>query len=760
MKRAIPILIFGPLLLLLSACQPPAPTPFPTPEPSPSPTPGTLPPPTSIWMNDQIGVTWGDTPVVQDWDYGYYWRTPERVALVRQSDTPWAWDRWSAFWFWIEQPHRPDPWGPGRYNFAGTLDAVHPDDPNKVAIFNIGDPAAANPNVLIVLDGIARPYDCIATGEQGSLCYGSKERIQGLFLNPLLNGSANPHNHWADYVYHTVNYFKQFGIHHYQAYNEPNLGYWNGGDDPEGEGWANDYARLVEVTLMAAQAANPQARIVLAASVSDLNQYQRETWLDWAYRYIGASGLNKDVDIAIHSYAIPAWTREMKDQIQMLWPLLATRPIWITESGIALCSDAITGHLCANTEEEQAAYVIQQFAYALTIGAERVFHHRLADDCEADFGLYANDQASGSGDQRVCSPTGTHTPRAALTTLQVISNYLQGGQFIEGESLLPSIATDHARLVFNQPDQKVTVLWATKNHPVSVNLSISPSRCTYLIDQAGNWQRITGPSYQLTLPGATTTEVWKGLPIIGGYTYLLIETNKSCGGIPPTGSASVICENGWAVGTALQGYDPDSGLASLTVSCSAARTYDLSWTQPGVLYAGVVGETPLPGRTCTLTLTDRDGLSISQTLESNCGGGGGGGNPGGDHPDDNYSAADAPIPPGQFLAAPAGARMPPRAAILNRGAAHGLWWLLMQLGEPAIRIEPDFDPLATARQYPVLLIPSGGLYGLASPPSQGGAGGGAGGGGLVTLRADGVPVWSCVIVHWSLLLTCPVYVTA
>ena len=40
--------------------------------------------------------------------------------------------------------------------------------------------------------------------------------------------------------------------------------------------------------------------------------------------------------------------------------------------------------------------------------------------------------------------------------------------------------------------------------------------------------------------------------------------------------------NGEATGTDLWAYDPDSGLTSLTVECSPARTYDLSWTQPGV----------------------------------------------------------------------------------------------------------------------------------------------------------------------------------
>ena len=344
------------LLLALTACQPPTPTPSPTPEPSPSPPPAANPPPASTWVNDQIGVTWSDTPVVQDWDYGHFWRTPERVTLARQGDAPWTWDRWSAFWFWVEQPHRPTPWGPGQYHFEGTLDAVHPDNPKKVAQFNIQEPAAANPNTLIVLEGIPRPYDCI---HPDSNCYGTGERIQGLFSDPILgDGSVNRDNHWADYVYHAVDYFKQFDIHHYQAFNEPNLGYWNdvgGNTDPENEGYANDYARLVEVTLAAARAADPQARIVLAASVSDINQYQSGTWLDWAYQHILEWKLADKVDIAFHSYRVPVWTREMFEGVRANWHDLAARPVWITESGIALCSDTIPGQVCANTEEEQAA---------------------------------------------------------------------------------------------------------------------------------------------------------------------------------------------------------------------------------------------------------------------------------------------------------------------------------------------------------------------------------------------------------------------
>jgi hypothetical protein len=91
--------------------------------------------------------------------------------------------------------------------------------------------------------------------------------------------------------------------------------------------------------------------------------------------------------------------------------------------------------------------------------------------------------------------------------------------------------------------------------------------------------------------------------------------------------------------------------------------------------------------------------------------------PGGDHPDDNYSAASSIIPQATFSELPVGTRIPARVAILQRGSAHNLWWLLFQLGELATFLDVDFDPVATAQAYPVLLIPSGGLYGLESSPA-------------------------------------------
>ncbi len=218
-------------LIILVGCGTPTPPPPPTPGPTSTPTPAPsshLPSP-STWVKDQFGAAWANIPVSGQ-------RSTARTNLVLQAGASWKWDRWSAFWFWVEQPDR---WGAGNLHF--------PDGDETFAntTFNLHAPASGNEghlNTLIVLDGIVRRYDCV---KADSLCFGSNntrnERIQGLFLD-----STDSDNHWANYVYQTVNYFKQFGIHYYQAYNEPNIGQFNGADksysqaeDPNNEGWAD-----------------------------------------------------------------------------------------------------------------------------------------------------------------------------------------------------------------------------------------------------------------------------------------------------------------------------------------------------------------------------------------------------------------------------------------------------------------------------------------------------------------------------------------
>jgi hypothetical protein len=157
------------------------------------------------------------------------------------------------------------------------------------------------------------------------------------------------------------------------------------------------------------------------------------------------------------------------------------------------------------------------------------------------------------------------------------------------------------------------------------------------------------------------------------------------------------------------GRDDESGLDRVTVVASPAQTYDLSWTEPGRTYSAIFEAVPPVGGYATFTLYDRAG-NLTQRRVFNPGSFR---VPGCDHPDENESAASAALPPaGEWTAMPAGTRAQAQVAVFNGGFAGNLLQLLWEVGEPAALVERDFDPVAVAEQYPVLIIPSGGLYGL------------------------------------------------
>jgi hypothetical protein len=161
--------------------------------------------------------------------------------------------------------------------------------------------------------------------------------------------------------------------------------------------------------------------------------------------------------------------------------------------------------------------------------------------------------------------------------------------------------------------------------------------------------------------------------------------------------------------TFVWGRDDESGLDHVTVVASPADTHDLSWTQPGRTYSAIFEAVPPVGGYATFTLYDRAG-NLTQRRVFNPGSFR---VPGCDHPDENESAAGAALPPaGEWTAMPAGTRAKAQVAVFNGGFAGNLIQLLWEVGEPAALVERDFDPVATAEQYPVLIIPSGGLYGL------------------------------------------------
>jgi hypothetical protein len=82
--------------------------------------------------------------------------------------------------------------------------------------------------------------------------------------------------------------------------------------------------------------------------------------------------------------------------------------------------------------------------------------------------------------------------------------------------------------------------------------------------------------------------------------------------------------------------------------------------------------------------------------------------PGCDHSDDNYSAAS---PQGQVGTVVPLDDEPTRVAVLSNGFAPDSSGFVNALREPNILVEPDFSP-DIVEEYPLLIIPTGGLYGL------------------------------------------------
>ncbi|HQH40093.1 MAG TPA: hypothetical protein PLH19_16385, partial [Anaerolineae bacterium] len=321
------------LVTLMSACGP-EPTPIPTATPSvtPSPTPSSsFPPPPVIKTNAdaEFGVNWGNSPYTNP---PHPLSSPDRTDKAKEAGA--TWDRWPAYWYWVNQPVR---WGEGIENFRWEGDF-----PLTGEVFNIGEAASADGNelkTLTILDGIPRYYDCAYSTPysedhpDGSGCYGeTDDRIEGLSQPADAGSPINEANRWATYVYTTVAHLSQYGINHFEIWNEPNLGEnYKGGEETSGKWnqmndpnpypeWCNeqpacsyvdDYGRMVISTIIAAQRANSNAQLILGAPTSSDEIFvpgspatgEAGRWMGNAWRYVADRGFDTGLNgIGIHSY--------------------------------------------------------------------------------------------------------------------------------------------------------------------------------------------------------------------------------------------------------------------------------------------------------------------------------------------------------------------------------------------------------------------------------------------------------------------------
>ncbi len=197
----------------------------------------------------------------------------------------------------------------------------------------------------------------------------------------------DPDNTWAAFVTRLVATYAPLGVHQWIISEEPNI------RPGEGRvrfvGAVEDYARLLRVASLAARAADPDARILVAGMAG---------WADSAagrdpYLTRLLAVLRADAESAAHGTYFDAVVVRAFDSTQAVWDSitqargalddagLADKPIWlITNAGPTLDpASPSEGGVFGITPDQQADFVIQAVAISFALGVERVAIDRLAD---------------------------------------------------------------------------------------------------------------------------------------------------------------------------------------------------------------------------------------------------------------------------------------------------------------------------------------------------------------------------------------------
>jgi hypothetical protein len=156
--------------------------------------------------------------------------------------------------------------------------------------------------------------------------------------------------------------------------------------------------------------------------------------------------------------------------------------------------------------EEQAGFLLQSFALALSVGAERIAVYKWMDA-----GLPPGGEPFG-----ILRPDGSRRP--AFDAYRLITTHYAGTiSAHENRQPLYMIVT------LDRSSRTTRVLWARTASAATVSVPALASHAQ-LIDQTGTEQLIepVDGTYTFTLPGARCADPLDGC-IIGGTTYLIIE---------------------------------------------------------------------------------------------------------------------------------------------------------------------------------------------------------------------------------------------
>jgi hypothetical protein len=483
----------------------------------------------------------------------------------KAADLGIGWDRWPMYWYHVEPSE-------GAFNWAAYDPVVEADLSHGLQVNAIlmGTPG------FYATQGIHAPAPPLGYRVQGDVALlSSASPPRGLYEPVFSDGSdvpgssksINPNNPWARMVYRVVERYRpggelgqqkgwpaDRGVRVWEIWNEPDLSlFWNGS--------VADYTRLLKVAALAARQADPGA-VIMTAGLADrpapgyLTHLLAQLAQDPNPSLRDSQGWYFDA-VALHNYA---WSWDTGERVRQArqalnnYSAVKDRPIWINESGVSVYDDYPGPTWQQNGEanymatmEEQAAYTIQNAAFALYNGAAVIFHFQLYDGCGNDpagtdfppdarylcdqgqicasasaFGLWRNKPTDSCYRQH----SQPDTARPAFSAFRTAVQALTGAQPVWHRQP----GGDQERFAFFRPDtkQRIVVLWAREYHATTAQVPAVAGQAT-LLDQYGNPTTLhpSNGSYSISLPAATN----RNLPIIsdsvssiGGRTYLLIES--------------------------------------------------------------------------------------------------------------------------------------------------------------------------------------------------------------------------------------------
>ncbi|MDX2138188.1 MAG: hypothetical protein SF123_08830 [Chloroflexota bacterium] len=439
-----------------------------------------------------------------------------------------GWNRFPIYWQWIET-------SPGNFDWS-RYDRVVADDVRYGLQINA---------ILLGIPDFQR---------EGDIMRGLSEPVFSDGSNMLGGGKAiNPNNPYASFVFQTVQRYKpggtlaqslgwrpDQGIRVWEAWNEPDLAlFWTGG--------VQAYARLLQVTYLAARAADP-ASGVMFGGLAYINPEQSD-WLDQTLAVIAQdpqrNTYNWYFDIAaVHSYSsAPRSGYVVRRARSTLARYGLTRPIWLNESGVPVWDDYPGPTWAANdppsrlyrsTMAQQAAYVVQSTAYAWAAGAEVVFHHQLYDDCGnqpggTDFPPGTTDRAGDAyGLFRNTGIEGCYTQhpqrgsaRPAAAAFNLMARLFSGGAFSNGVIL--DLNGRGTVITFERAEtsERIYVLWNRSTNPLTFDIPASGTQgMLYGVDNSDFVIFPNGTIFQIGTPPSRAGDE----DAFGGNPFILVQT--------------------------------------------------------------------------------------------------------------------------------------------------------------------------------------------------------------------------------------------